>query len=384
MSLGLEQILQLVGNLDDTPGDDTPSRRFQRYVQQNVGEVGQLADLVAECLRKPVPQFSRALQDLVNRLGGLLGFEVEYGRYQGTQKEIGFDGLWSSPTGFHVVVEAKTSDRTYVINTAPLSRYMVELVSEGKIPTDEHALGLYVVGRRDPETRQLENAIEAEKRGHRLRVISVESLLDIADAMERRDIVHRDVLTILRPAGASIDPFVDLMKRILAGTEGTGGSAEAPERAVEEEPELDRTTEPSYWLTPVRSDEHRSAEETIRELVGEGQLYAVGERTPGRRHFKPGDRICFYATTVGVLAHARVKSSPAKRTDKRIRDPERYPWVFDLEEPSLYVDNPVVIDASLRTRLEAFEGRDPNQTWAWFVQATRRVSTHDFKSLTRP
>lgn len=45
------------------------------------------------------------LQDLVNHLGQLLEFTITFGRYQGVQGQIGFDGRWASPTGFHIVVD---------------------------------------------------------------------------------------------------------------------------------------------------------------------------------------------------------------------------------------------------------------------------------------
>jgi hypothetical protein len=48
----------------------------------------------------------------------------------------------------------------------------------------------------------------------------------------------------------------------------------------------------------------------------------------------------------------------------------------------LYLDNPIVIDSSLRSDLDAFQNRDPNKNWAWFVQSTCKVSKHDFEILT--
>jgi hypothetical protein len=88
---------------------------------------------------------------------------------------MGFDGLWQSPTGFYVVVEVKTSE-TYAIKTDTLINYVNSLITARQIPDEDHALGLYVVGRPNPEIRQLENAITAERRTHQLRIISVESL----------------------------------------------------------------------------------------------------------------------------------------------------------------------------------------------------------------
>jgi hypothetical protein len=125
MSITLKQILDLVGKLDDSPGDETPRERFRRFLQENVTEVGSLRDYVEVCLRNPGDQYNRALQDLVNHLGHFLGFEVTFGRYQGVKGHIGFDGHWKSPTGFHVVVEVKTTE-TYAIKAATLVGYVDE------------------------------------------------------------------------------------------------------------------------------------------------------------------------------------------------------------------------------------------------------------------
>ncbi len=134
-------------------------------------------------------------------------------------------------------------------------------------------------------------------------------------------------------------------------------------------------------LTPVASDEIQAAEDVIKTLVGQQKIYAFGERTPGRKHLKAGDYICFYATGFGVVGHAKVTSAPEKKPHPSVRHPERYPWVFRLDNAKLYLEKPTIIDAELRPRLDAFRGRDPNKSWAWFVQATRSVTENDFKIL---
>jgi hypothetical protein len=377
MSTGLSEILDLVGKLDDSPGEDTARERFRRHWTKKLLDVGQIRDYVEECLRIPGDQYNRALQDLVNYLGHFLGFEVAFGRYQGVQGQIGFDGHWKSPTGFHIVVEVKTTE-AFAIKTATLVGYVDGLISEKRIPSWDDALGLYVVGRPDPEIRQLENAILVEKRTDRLRIISVDSLLSLAEMMNEYDIGHKDMLAVIRPSGPTIDPVVDLMARLVAEPEA--------EKLPEEEPpppEPLTEGEVAYWLTPVKSYPEEAAEECIRILVGEERIYAFGERTPGRKHLKPGDWICFYASGTGVVAHAKVVSSPEKKPHHRIRDPERYPWVFRLKEADLHLDEPVVIDAAVRSRLDAFQGRDLNKSWAWFVQATRKITGHDFNILTQ-
>jgi hypothetical protein len=106
-------------------------------------------------LRSTGEQYNRALQDLVNHVGGLLGFKVEYGRYQGIQNQIGFDGHWVSPkTSYHIAVEVKTTE-VYPIKTSTLIGYINELISEGKIPAEAQSLVFTLSG--DP-TLKLNNS----------------------------------------------------------------------------------------------------------------------------------------------------------------------------------------------------------------------------------
>jgi len=372
-TISLNQVLNLVGKLTDTPGGDTPRERFRAFLRENVQEAGQIRDYIQECLRLTGEQYDRALQDLVNHLGSLLGFKVTFGRYKGKKDEIGFDGHWESPTGKHIVVEVKTTE-TYAIKTNRLVGYVDELISTKKIPDWDCALGLYVIGRPDPEIRQLEHAIIAEKRIHQLRIISVESLISLAEMMTEYEVNHEDILAILLPSGPRVDPVVELMTRIVAQP----GPGELPPE--EEQPPSE---EVNYWLTPVRSEPDATAEQVIETLVGQEKIYAFGERTPGRKHLKPGDWLCFHASGKGVIAHARVLSKPEKKHHPKVRHPDKYPWIFRVGDAKLYLDDPVVIDSEIRAKLEAFKNRDLEKSWGWFVQATRRISSHDFKILTR-
>lgn len=175
--------------------------------------------------------------------------------------------------------------------------------------------------------------------------------------------------------------MIELMVRLVA----QGVPSEVSQVAVEEaeEPGPPAEGEPVYWLTPVKSDEERTAEDAVRALVVDEKIYAWSERTPGRRHLKPGDWMCFYATGIGVVGHARVVSAPTEMEHPAVSQPDRYRWIFKVDRAEFYADSPVVIDAALRSRLGAFEGRDPNRSWAWFVQGTHKVTEHDFRILTR-
>lgn len=374
----LSEILKLVGELDDSEGSATPRERFRSYMKDSVQEIGQIRDYIQECLRIKGPQYNRALQDLVNRLGHFLGFEVTYGRYQGTKArdQIGFDGHWkSTETDFHLVVEVKTTE-TYSVKTATLTRYIDELISEKEIPDWGNALGLYVIGKPDPDLGQLQNAIIAEKRMNQLRIISLESLLLLAELMSQYDIKHEDILSLLKPSGPSMDSLVDLMSRLVAGSEVERQEIESP-------PETPGEEKISYWIAPVKSYEEETAEERILKLVGEKKIYAFGEKTAGKKSLRPGDWICFYASGNGVIAHAKAISAPIKSLEPGVYNLEEYPWIFRLDNIKLYLDEPIILSVDLRSELDAFKNRNSREAWSWFVLTTRKISEHDFKILTK-
>ena len=385
-AISLKQMLSLVGSLDDLPGDDTPRERFRRHLHESVTDVGTVRDYIEECLRTSGVIYNRALQDLVNHLGTFLGFDVHYGRYQGVSGQVGHDGLWRSPSGLHVVVEIKTTD-AYTIRTATLMGYISDLISAQEIPTKRDALGLYVVGRTDTELKQLENAIAAEGRNEELRIITVVSLLDLADLMQQYDVSHQDVLTVIKPSGPRVDLIVELLSRLVG--QGSNDKVEtsptvdaAPPKVLVVHEEAEESGPSAYWISPVRDTDVEPALECVQDLVGKHRIYAYGDRTPGRKTLKPGDWICFYASGIGVVAHAEVASYPERKPNKQVRDPERYPWTFRLRNASLYLDRPIVVDAALRAKLEAFEGRDPSASWSWLVQGTRSLTQNDFRVLT--
>ena len=140
---------------------------------------------------------------------------------------------------------------------------------------------------------------------------------------------------------------------------------------------------PYYVITTTTSAEDVPAEEIIKTLVGKERIYAFGEKTHHRKDVKPGDWICFYATDRGIVAHAKVASIPEREEHRAVHDPLSYPWVFRLSDIKVYTEHPVVVDAQLRGRLDAFKGRSSGQHWSWFVQRTRLVTEHDFRILTR-
>lgn len=398
--LTLEDILGLVGNLDDAPGEDTPRERFRRFLRESITTTALVRDYLETCVRNKGTQYDHALQNLVNHSASLIGFDVGFGRYRGVAGEIGHDGLWRWKD-FIIVAEVKTTD-AYSIKTATLVGYVDRLISEGRIANWDHAMGLYVVARTDAQLNQLANSIIGEKRTHQLRIATVETVLSLAELVQEGYITTDEAVALLRPAGVRVGETVELLGRIAARSRDAAGTApdtaddggpparpEAAATAVSVSRPSPPVTELSpdqrlYLLTPVRDEPERSAKETIKELLTAG-WYVFGDATPGRKRLKPGDRICFYESGVGVVAEAEVASVPERKPPpvaKLVRNIDKYPWSFRVKSARFFFDKPVVFDAGLRSRLQAFQDRGPRSSWGLFVQGTKSITEHDFLVVT--
>jgi hypothetical protein len=135
----------------------------------------------------------------------------------------------------------------------------------------------------------------------------------------------------------------------------------------------------------VKDEAEVTARQTLESLLGRN-VYVFGDGTTGRDRIMAGDRICFYRSGVGVVADAVIAGSAERRGVEFARDGARYPWAFAVRDVRFYFDEPVVIDATVRSRLDAFvkRGHDPvGPHWSWLVQGTRYLTAHDFAELTR-
>jgi hypothetical protein len=144
---------------------EVPSRDLGRYVEYCLSTAFKVGGIV--------------LQDLVNEIGRRLDYEVKNGRYQGTPSHIGFDGLWKSPEGNHLVLEVKTTD-AYRISLDTIAGYREKLIAAGELGVTSSIL--IVVGRQD--TGELEAQIRGSRHAWDVRLISAEALLKLLQVKE--------------------------------------------------------------------------------------------------------------------------------------------------------------------------------------------------------
>jgi hypothetical protein len=378
-AIDLQTLLKLVGPLDDSADPSSPSARFRAYLQENVHNVGDLRAYADTALSSSGEQYNKALQDLINHAGHLLGFEVEFGRYRGVSGQIGFDGLWRSPTGQALVVETKTTD-VYTVKTATLLGYINDLVSAGQIERPNQAIGLYVYGRFDVATSQLEKAIIAEGRQEQLRVASVDALLNLLELKQEYELEHEAILQFLLPSPVRVDTIVNLVFDITS-QERRAALEEVPAFTEAEQPAVEKQIK--YYLLPAAdSEDGMPVLENLHHWLGRG-MWGLGQRTGYRKSLRPGDRLCFYAARIGVVAECTVTSPAFDLDRKQSPKPDLdVPYGIRLKDLRWFEDTPIVLTPEVRAELSAFQGRDLNKGWAWFVQGTSKLTAEDFELLT--
>jgi hypothetical protein len=201
------QIIQLAGDgrLRDGNGASQELRDWLAAIP-----LERLRSCVEECLAESFDDGPLALQDAANEIVARLGFQVSRGRYRGVRGEVGNDGLWRTDDGFSLLVEVKTTD-TYRINLDTVAGYRNELVRNDKIASQRSSI-LIAVGRQD--TGDLEAQIRGSRHAWDIRLISLESLLRLAEVKdELSDLdTSNKINQLLRPVEFTrLDGIVELL-----------------------------------------------------------------------------------------------------------------------------------------------------------------------------
>lgn len=219
------QIVTFFGNGKLQDGNET-SLDFRSFLSCVSSE--SLKRYAKECLDSPSKDkalVGYAFQDVVNQIGRRLGFLVGDGRYKGTAKEIGYDGLWVSAQGDDIIVEVKVSD-VYSIDLDTIASYRNTLVDEHG---DVNCSILIVVGRED--TGSLEAQIRGSRHAWDIRLISVEALIQLMflrESVEDHGIVKRIHRILIPKEFTKLDDIVDILfstaEEVREVTQTDGGS----------------------------------------------------------------------------------------------------------------------------------------------------------------
>lgn len=203
----IQQIIAFAGggSLRDGSSASGEFRDFLSHVPTNF-----LQKYTTQCLSDAFKDSGLALQDLVNEIGRRLGFQVSNGRYRGSTRDIGFDGLWRLPHEHSIIIEVKTTD-AFRIDLNVIAQYRRELVEQGRVD-EAHSSILIIVGRQD--TGDLEAQIRGSRHAWDIRLISVDALIrlmTLREEVEDQRIVRRMYDILIPREFTKLDEIVDIL-----------------------------------------------------------------------------------------------------------------------------------------------------------------------------
>lgn len=282
--LNIQQVVAICGDgqlLDGSKCSDE-LRTYLRF--QNADKIALYARF---CLDNSFQKSGCVLQDIINEIGFRLGFQIKPGRYSGSTREIGFDGLWIGEGG-SLIVEAKTTD-AYRINLDTVVSYASRAAEKGLCDAAPNAL--LVVGRED--TGDLEAQIRGSRHAWQVRLVSVESLIKLMFVREDVSwkVFSQKMTKILFPFEYTrVDHIIDLVFET---------QKELEEKIVEvegnSEASIPSNEEPSFWhFTPTEEIDAKRTMLLDRFFVNRSMQY----RRISRSQYVDKDALLSVACTI--------------------------------------------------------------------------------------
>jgi hypothetical protein len=362
MSVTLEQILNLSGRLDDTPGFDSARERFRRFLLEHAADLSGARALIEQGQHLPGEQHHRAMQDLVVLLGRFIGFDVTFGTYAPAPGSIKHHGHWRSRLRLHVVLEVR-SDPSAAPDVDALLRSVAAQAGSSKTSSWRFA-GLCVVTPLFASRHKIEEAVAAARPGFPVGVVALRALLLLADLVSAGRVSHEDVARLLE-SNLPADYSVELLERLTGNQRGA-----APARDIA--PAHDGT---SYWIATVTPDYATTPEQLLELVVGRRHIFGVADGATTPAAARSGDWICFYIPGKGVVGRARVLSPATGNVG--VRDAHRFRQLLHLEDLELHLHTPISLDFETQLRLRTATAGANRQT-----QTLVRISHDSFIAMT--
>jgi hypothetical protein len=357
MDFTIEQLLTIIGRLDDSPGFDTSRERLRRFLIERIDGLESARQVIQECREHSGEQSHRALQDAVVLCGRFLGFESAFGRYQHDPGAMPAHGLWHSRRRLHVTLVLCT-DQSTDLSLDTVSHGITE--GEGGYP----GIGLLVVTPLYPAKERLENVLAAGKHSN-LRLISLSGLLRVCGMVVDGQLTHEDVLQVLNP-GVTLDSRLDFLEHVVAARRHSQPAAPSVETVA-------GSHEPRYWVSAMQSDPVTPTEQIVSALIASRQILGINPAPGLHDHVRQGDAICVFVASRGIVAQASIAGILTDGS-KVIREAARYAHILRLTDVTVY-DTPIVPIPELVLKLDLALTGDAQDV-------TVPISRREFESIT--
>jgi hypothetical protein len=215
-----------------------------------------LQKYAVEALSGEAEDHGFALQDIVNELGGRLGYSVEAGLYRGRRGESGHDGLWTDLDNSHAIVAEVKTTVTYRIKLDPIGRYRDDLVRANKI-SKEKSSALIVVGKDNEDTADLEAQIRGSRYAWDIRLVSLAALFKMVALKNATDdpASARLLRGVLVPREyTKLDSLLDIVTFVAQDVSDEEGEEEENEEEVEDVAEPERQSREGAYVSKLNRE----------------------------------------------------------------------------------------------------------------------------------
>jgi hypothetical protein len=365
MTVTLNELLMLVGRLDDSAGFDSPRERFRRFLTQHVIDAHVARTLIEQCQHAPGDQHHRALQDIVVALGRCLGFDPKFDSHLPGAGSRRTDGCWRSRR-LDVVLEIRIDQRQNP-GLESLSGAVEAVAATSHPGKAGRVLGLCVLTPLYASRGRLEERQTADNPDPRVRRANLSSLLLLADMVRLKRMTHEDVVRLL---GCSLE--LDFVAELLERASGASANVDS---STTSSTLFDVLAGTSFWLATIGTDQGATPEQFAEIVIGKRHIFGVGDAGAQEGSPQTGDSLCFHIPGKGVVGHAHVGST-AERVSG-IRDAHRFTQLLPLERVALHMDAPVALDEEIQLRVRAAPASRDRA-----AHSVTRISRQEFDRLT--
>jgi hypothetical protein len=367
MNVTVNQVLTIVGRLDDSPGFDSARERFRRFLIERVTDAHSARVVIQQCQQISGEQNHRAQQDAVVLTGKFLGFQTAFGRYQRDPGAAPVSGEWESRRRLHVTLNVCTH-QTAAIELDALAKVVRDGLNS-HAPTDTPRVALCVVTPLYPAKARIEEMLRARKHSD-VRMISLGGILQMVDMVAAGRLTHDDVLEMLNP-DVNLDSVVHLLDHSATAVPRISEHAAGDVAVPEAEPPGG-----SYWIVAIRLDPLTPPDQFVASVIAKRRILAINPAPHVQRSIQAGDLICACITGEGFVAQAQVAGVITDGSPV-VRDSERFKQMLRLTDVTVYA-TPVISAPELvrRVDLSLTEGAAPG---AVAIPVSRR----EFELVTR-
>jgi hypothetical protein len=172
------------------------------------------------------PEVQLAVEELVDQLGRILGFEA-------LREDDAASAVWTSPAGWHLLVWVVDAQNA-ATRLGKIGHARDALLAAVQVPTDDRVTCLCIVCGAANQ-RLLTDVLDLRRQAAHVRLIGIDALIRMAETVEHRGLSHDEVITLLRPAS----PFADAVVSLVASRAPSPTTEDRPRGGNQLEPAID-------------------------------------------------------------------------------------------------------------------------------------------------